>query len=73
MRIVRTIAASAAALLSAAGTFAQGCAMCYSQASASGAHAQKSLDWGIFILLVPSLVLFGSVFFMLHRRGNPGE
>lgn len=47
--------------------------MCYSQASASGAHAQKSLDWGIFILLVPSLVLFGSVFFMLHRRGNPGE
>lgn len=47
--------------------------MCYSQASASGAHAQKSLDWGIFILLVPSLVLFGGVFFMLHRRGNPGE
>jgi hypothetical protein len=47
--------------------------MCYSQASASGAHAQRSLDIGIIVLLVPSLVLFGGVFFVLKHRDTPAE
>lgn len=72
-RIAQIAVATSAALLAASGAFAQGCAMCYSQASAAGAHAQKSLDWGIFILLIPSLILFGGVFAMLMRNARQME
>jgi hypothetical protein len=47
---------------------AQGCALCYTTASAMGAAAQRSLDWGILALVVPALALFASVMFMLYRR-----
>ena len=73
MRILRVMLASAVALGSAAGAFAQGCAMCYTQASAAGAQAQRSLDWGIFILMLPSLLLFGGVFTMLMRHARHVE
>jgi hypothetical protein len=48
--------------------FAQGCALCYTTASAAGAAAQRSLDWGILALLAPALTLFLCVMFMLYRR-----
>jgi hypothetical protein len=73
MRILRVILASAVVLGSAAGAFAQGCAMCYTQASAAGAQAQRSLDWGIFILMLPSLLLFGGAFVMLMRHAKHME
>jgi len=50
------------------GVYAQGCALCYSTASAAGAAAQRSLDWGIFALLAPALTLFLCVLFLLYRR-----
>ena len=49
-------------------TYAQGCALCYTTASAVGAAAQRSLNWGIFALLAPALVLFLSVMILLYRR-----
>jgi hypothetical protein len=55
-------------LSSASGVYAQGCALCYTTASAAGAAAQRSLDWGILALLAPALVLFLSVMFLLYRR-----
>jgi hypothetical protein len=55
-------------LCSASGVYAQGCALCYTTASAASAAAQRSLDWGIFALLAPALVLFLSVMFLLYRR-----
>jgi hypothetical protein len=53
---------------SARGAYAQGCALCYTTASAAGAAAQRSLDWGILALLAPALTLFLCVIFMLYRR-----
>lgn len=73
MRLLRAVVATAVALGVASGAFAQGCAMCYTQASAAGAHAQKSLDYGIIILLLPSLLLFGGVFTMLMRNARHVE
>jgi hypothetical protein len=70
MRMTRSIVAFVAAALGASGAFAQSCALCYTQASAAGARAQHSLNYGILILLVPSLVLFGGVLVMLLRRAN---
>jgi hypothetical protein len=55
-------------LVSAQGTFAQGCALCYTSASAVGAAGQRSIDYGILALLTPALVLFLSVMFLLYRR-----
>jgi hypothetical protein len=55
-------------LSSARGAYAQGCALCYTTASAAGAAAQRSLDYGILALLVPALTLFLCVIFLLYRR-----
>jgi hypothetical protein len=50
------------------GAYAQGCALCYTTASATSAAAQRSLDFGILTLLAPALILFLSVMFLLYRR-----
>jgi len=56
-------------LLGAArGAYAQGCALCYTTASAAGAAAERSLDYGILALLLPALTLFLCVIIMLYRR-----
>jgi hypothetical protein len=47
---------------------AQGCALCYTTASAAGAAAQRSLNLGILALLAPALVLFLCVMILLYRR-----
>ena len=44
--------------------------MCYSQASNAGAHAQRSLDIGILVLLMPCLMMFAGVFVILVRRAH---
>jgi len=62
------ITAGMAVLGMARGAYAQGCALCYTTASATGAAAQRSLDVGILTLLTPALVLFLCVIFMLYRR-----
>lgn len=48
--------------------FGQGCAMCYTTAAAAGPGAARSLDLGILVLLVPTLVLFVGVLFFAVRR-----
>lgn len=55
-------------LASAQGVFAQGCALCYTSSSALGQAGQRSLDYGILALLVPALILFLTVIYMLYRR-----
>ena len=68
MRLKFVFVALLAILASARGAFAQGCALCYTSASAIGANAERSLDYGILALLTPALVLFLAVIFMLYRR-----
>lgn len=70
MRVKLGIATLLALLASAQGAFAQGCALCYSSASALGQNAERSLDIGILTLLTPALVLFAAVVFMLYRRAT---
>jgi hypothetical protein len=68
MRIKFALATLIAILTSASGAFAQGCALCYTSASAVGQAGQRSLDYGILALLTPALILFLSVMYMLYRR-----
>jgi hypothetical protein len=68
MRTKFALATVLATLASAQGAFAQGCALCYTSASAIGKAGQRSLDFGILALLTPALVLFLCVMFLLYRR-----
>ena len=49
---------------------AQGCAMCYQTAAASGAHGRESLRHGILILLLPAVSLFLGTFALIYRRSR---
>jgi len=68
MRTKFGLMALLAILGSAQGAFAQGCALCYTSASAIGKAGERSLDIGILALLTPALVLFLAVMFLLYRR-----
>lgn len=68
MRVKFRLVVFLALLGSAQGAFAQGCALCYTSASAMGQNAERSLDYGILTLLTPALVLFLAVIFLLYRR-----
>ncbi|MBZ5661838.1 MAG: hypothetical protein LAO08_15655 [Acidobacteriia bacterium] len=70
MRLKFAILAAVAMLGMARGAYAQGCALCYTSASALGASGERSLDIGILTLLTPALVLFLVVMFMLYRRAT---
>lgn len=52
---------------------AQGCAMCYQNAAASGPAGQAALRHGILILLLPAVSLFLGVFALIYRRRNPAR
>jgi hypothetical protein len=49
---------------------AQGCAMCYQNASASGAQGAQALRHGILILMLPTLTLCTGIFTLIYRRRN---
>lgn len=73
MKAMRTRIAVLLGLVSfgfAPGAFAQGCALCYTTASAAGAAAQHSLRVGILVLLLPALTMFLGVLFLLYRRAS---
>ena len=50
---------------------AQGCAMCYQNAAASGEQGRAALRHGILILLLPALSLFFGIFVLIYRRNTP--
>lgn len=62
--------AFAVALLSVHPAFAQGCALCYSDASATGPRGQAALRHGILILAIPPMLIFATIFIVLYRRRN---
>jgi hypothetical protein len=59
-----------AALLCAHPAFAQGCALCYSDASATGQRGIAALRHGILILAIPPMLIFAALFTILYRRRN---
>ena len=60
----------ALALLLAPHAAAQGCAMCYQNASAAGAQGREALRHGILVLLLPTLSLFIGILALIYRRRN---
>lgn len=58
----------ALALPSAA--FGQGCALCYTQAAASGARMIQALRNGIVVLIIPPISLCLGAIFLAYRKRN---
>ena len=74
----RKVARLTASSLSCLATFAalapqalaQGCAMCYQNAAASGEQGRAALRHGILILLLPAVTLFLGIFGLIYSRRN---
>jgi hypothetical protein len=49
---------------------AQGCAMCYQSAAASGQRSIRALRNGIVILIVPPILICIAISFLVYRRRN---
>ena len=49
---------------------AQGCALCYQSAAATGNRSIVALQHGILVLLIPSVGLFVGIFGLIYSRRN---
>jgi hypothetical protein len=63
-------AALLAALMLPALTFAQSCALCYSQAAGSGARLIQALRSGILVLVFPPMLICIGIAVMAYRKRN---
>ncbi len=50
--------------------FSQGCALCYTQAAASGARMIRALRSGIVILIIPPLLMCTGAIALAYRKRN---
>jgi hypothetical protein len=57
-------------LLSPGELHAQGCAMCYQSAAASGARLIQALKSGIVVLMIPPLLMTGAFARFVYRKRN---
>jgi hypothetical protein len=51
-------------------TFAQNCALCYTQAASAGARMVQALRSGILILIVPPTLMSVAMIFIVYRKRN---
>ncbi|HXN20354.1 MAG TPA: hypothetical protein VN875_18605 [Candidatus Binatus sp.] len=70
LAIVLVLASLTLRVSLAPSALAQGCAMCYQNASATGAQGSQALRHGILILLFPTLTVFSGIFGLMYRRRN---
>lgn len=72
--VLKQLAAAGAviggAFVSATAAFAQGCALCYADAAATGPQTQAALRHGILVLMIPPMILFAGFYFLLYRRSH---
>jgi hypothetical protein len=57
-------------LLAPASASAQSCALCYTQAAASGARMIQALKSGIIVLIAPPTLMSVGVIFVCYRKRN---
>lgn len=68
--LVLAAAAAAVALLAPPESLAQGCALCYQSAAASGPRMIQALRNGVFILMAPPAVICLGITWLAWRRRN---
>jgi hypothetical protein len=68
--IAALLLAGLIALLVPVPAFAQGCALCYTQAASSGSRMIQALRSGILILIAPPTFMTIGVIFVCYRKRN---
>jgi hypothetical protein len=63
-------AASVMSLFAAPMSFAQSCALCYSQAAGSGSRMIQALRSGILMLIVPPMLICIAITWMAYKKRN---
>jgi hypothetical protein len=66
----RVLIAAVVVLLFAAPAFSQSCALCYTQAAASGGKFIAALRSGIVILMVPPMFMSVGITWLAYRKRN---
>jgi hypothetical protein len=69
-RGVARLAALAAALVIPGLTFAQNCALCYTQAAGAGSRMIQALRSGIVILAIPPMLICIGISVMAYKKRN---
>ena len=64
------LAALVVSLLIPAMTFAQNCALCYTQAAASGSRMIQALRGGILVLVFPPMLICIAITWMAYKKRN---
>jgi hypothetical protein len=67
---VRALTAMAVVLLSPVFSFAQNCALCYTQAAGSGSRMIHALKSGILILMIPPMCICIGLTVMAYKKRN---
>jgi hypothetical protein len=62
--------AAIAGALTPTWTWAQGCALCYTQAAGSGSRVIAALKSGILILVVPPMLICLGITWMAYKKRN---
>ncbi len=62
--------AALAILASPAALYAQGCAMCYQSAAASGPRSIQALKTGILILMFPPVLITTAIVYLAYKKRN---
>jgi hypothetical protein len=57
-------------LLTPALTFAQSCALCYTQAAGSGSRMIQALRSGILMLAIPPMLICTAIAWMAYKKRN---
>ena len=57
-------------LLSTAACYAQGCALCYTQAASSGSRIIQGLRSGILVLVIPPMFMSVGITVLAYKKRN---
>jgi hypothetical protein len=68
LAILRWVLALGLLFAAALPAFSQGCALCYTQAAASGSRMIQALRSGILILIIPPTLGSVGIVFILYRK-----
>jgi hypothetical protein len=69
-RVILLVSFAVGSLVFPLSAFAQGCALCYTQAASSGARLIAALRDGILILIVPPMFMSIGITLLAYRKRN---
>lgn len=69
-RIVKSLLSTLAVLALSAVSYAQNCALCYTQAASAGSRVIQGLRSGILVLIIPPMFVSVGITVLAYRKRN---